>query len=61
MKRFVTPLLASVALCAAAIPLAHAEIDVARLKTAIETSLEADYPTRSIRRSTPTPKSPLRK
>ncbi|MDB5518819.1 MAG: hypothetical protein JWQ17_5577 [Tardiphaga sp.] len=44
MKRFVTPLLASVALCAAAIPPAHAEIDVARLKTAIETSLEADYP-----------------
>jgi hippurate hydrolase len=44
MKRFVTPLLASVALCAAAVAPAHADIDVARLKTAIDTSLEADYP-----------------
>jgi Peptidase family M20/M25/M40/Peptidase dimerisation domain len=38
------PLLVSGALCAATILQAHAEIDVARLKTAIETSVEADYP-----------------
>jgi amidohydrolase len=44
MNRFVTPLLASAALCAATVLQAHAEIDVARLKTAIETSVEADYP-----------------
>src|SRR3984893_6389965 len=42
MKRFVAPPLASAAL-ALALP-AHAEIDIARLKTAIETSVEADYP-----------------
>jgi amidohydrolase len=40
----VTPLLVSGAPCAATILQAHAEIDVARLKTAIETSVEADYP-----------------
>jgi amidohydrolase len=44
MKRFVTPLLASAALCAATILPAQAEIDVARLKAAIEASVEADYP-----------------
>jgi amidohydrolase len=44
MNRFVSPLLASAALCAASILQAHAEIDVAHLKTAIETSVEADYP-----------------
>jgi amidohydrolase len=44
MIRFVRPLLASAALCTA-LPLpAHAEMDVARLKTAIETSVENDYP-----------------
>jgi amidohydrolase len=43
MNRFVTLLLASAALCATVLQ-AHAEIDVARLKTAIETSVEADYP-----------------
>jgi amidohydrolase len=40
----VTPLLACAVLYAATILQAHAEIDVARLKTAIETSVEADYP-----------------
>src|SRR6202043_2647920 len=43
-----TPWLASVALClglSLALPAqAHAELDVAKLKTAIETSVEADYP-----------------
>jgi amidohydrolase len=42
MHRFVAPLLASVALCTA-LP-AQAELDVIRLKTAIETSVESDYP-----------------
>jgi amidohydrolase len=44
MIRFVTPLLASVALCTALPWQAHAELDVAHLKTAIETSVESDYP-----------------
>src|SRR6476620_9588762 len=44
MNRFAKPLLLSAALCAAALSPARAEIDVARLKAAIETSLEADYP-----------------
>ena len=48
MMRFATPLLASVALCLAlslALPAqAHAELDVASLKTAIEASVESDYP-----------------
>src|ERR1700729_3621213 len=44
MNRFVSPLLASAALCAATILQAHAERDVARLKASIETSIEADYP-----------------
>jgi amidohydrolase len=44
MIRFVRPLLASVALCTA-LPLpAQAQMDVAHLKTAIETSVENDYP-----------------
>src|SRR5476649_2283458 len=44
MTRFAKSLLATVALCAA-IPLsAHAEIDVSKMKAAIETSVEADYP-----------------
>jgi amidohydrolase len=44
MNRFVTPLLASVALCIA-LPLpAQAEIDVPHLKTVIETAVENDYP-----------------
>src|ERR1700730_12207798 len=42
MKRFVAPPLASAAL-ALALP-AHAELDVPALKSAIETSVEADYP-----------------
>src|ERR1700675_2540784 len=44
MKHFAKPLLASAALCVATLLPAHAEIDVARLKTAIEASVEADYP-----------------
>jgi hippurate hydrolase len=42
MKRFVSPLLASLALCSA-LP-ARAELDVPRLKTAIEAAIETDYP-----------------
>jgi amidohydrolase len=42
MKRFVSPLIASLALCSA-LP-AHAELDVARLKAAIEATIETDYP-----------------
>jgi amidohydrolase len=43
MNRFVKQLLASAALLA--LPLqAHAELDIAKLKTAIETSVENDYP-----------------
>jgi amidohydrolase len=44
MKRPAKSLLASVALCVAALSPAYAEMDVARLKAAIETSFEADYP-----------------
>jgi hippurate hydrolase len=44
MKKIVTPLLASIALCAALPLQAHAELDVPRLKAAIETSVESDYP-----------------
>jgi amidohydrolase len=44
MKRFAKPFLVSAALCAATLLPAHAELDVARLKAAIETSFEADYP-----------------
>jgi amidohydrolase len=44
MKQIVTPLLASIALCAALPLQAHAELDVPRLKAAIETSVEGDYP-----------------
>jgi len=44
MKTIVTALLASVALCASLPGPAHAEIDVAKLKSAIETSLDSDYP-----------------
>jgi amidohydrolase len=44
MNRFAKPLLASAALCAATLLPARAEIDVARLKTAIEVSVEDDYP-----------------
>jgi amidohydrolase len=43
MKRFSVPLLASAALCAASVLPARAQIDVARLKTAIEVSVENDY------------------
>jgi hippurate hydrolase len=41
MKRFIAPLLASVALCFA--PPAHAELDVPALKNAIEASVEGNY------------------
>jgi hippurate hydrolase len=44
MIRFAKPLLASAALCAATLLPARAEIDVARLKTAIEVLVEGDYP-----------------
>jgi amidohydrolase len=44
MMKFVGPLLASVALCAALPATVHAEVDIASLKPAIETSVEADYP-----------------
>src|ERR1700742_1699605 len=44
MTRIATSLLASVALSAAALAPAHAEIDVAKLKPAIEASVESDYP-----------------
>jgi amidohydrolase len=44
MKCFAKPFLVSAALCAATLLPAHAELDVARLKAAIETSFEADYP-----------------
>jgi amidohydrolase len=44
MNRFAKPLLVSAALCAASLLPVHAEIDVIRLKAAIETSVEADYP-----------------
>jgi amidohydrolase len=44
MNRFVLSLLASSALCAAAIAPARAELDVPSLKASIETSVEADYP-----------------
>jgi len=44
MKRFTVPLLASAALCAASVLPARAQIDVGRLKTAIEGSVESYYP-----------------
>jgi amidohydrolase len=45
MDPFTKPLLACVALCAAAsLSPVHAELDVVKLKAAIETSVEADYP-----------------
>jgi amidohydrolase len=44
MNRFVKPLLASAALCAATLLPAHAEMNVISLKAAIEASVEADYP-----------------
>jgi len=44
MNRFAKPLLASVALCAVTLSPARTEIDVVRLKAAIEKSVEADYP-----------------
>ena len=44
MNRFARPLLLSAALCVATVVPVQAEIDVIRLKAAIETSVEADYP-----------------
>src|SRR6266700_5156718 len=44
MDRFTKSLLASAALCAAIVSPAHAEIDVIKLKAAIERSVESDYP-----------------
>src|SRR5436305_4944758 len=44
MSRLIKPLLVSAALCAMTLLPARAEIDVARLKAAIEVSVEGDYP-----------------
>ena len=44
MKKIVTSLFTSVALCAVLPPQAHAERDIIKLKAAIETSVESDYP-----------------
>jgi hippurate hydrolase len=44
MKHFAKRFLVSAALCAATVLPVHAEMDVARLKAAIETSIDADYP-----------------
>ncbi len=44
MKQIAKMLLASVALSAATLMPAHAELDVAALKAGIEKSFEADYP-----------------
>jgi hippurate hydrolase len=57
MKRLATSLAIGVALCVAALAPAQAEMDIARLKAAIETSFEADYPRLDAlyRISTPTP------
>ena len=44
MKHFAKAFLVSAALCVATVFPAQAELDVARLKAAIETSFEADYP-----------------
>jgi hippurate hydrolase len=44
MARFAKSLLTSVALCAATPLAAHAQLDVVKMKAAIETSVEADYP-----------------
>ena len=59
MKRLARSLAVSATLCAVTILPARAEMDVARLKAAIEASIEADYPnsTRSTRNSTPIPNS----
>jgi hippurate hydrolase len=44
VKHFAKPFLVSAALCVATLLPAHAQMDVASLKAAIETSFEADYP-----------------
>src|SRR6195256_26990 len=44
MTHFTRTLLLSAVLCAATLSPVHAELDVIRLKAAIETSVEADYP-----------------
>ena len=44
MKKILTSLFTSVALCAVLPLQAHAELDAIKLKAAIETSLESDYP-----------------
>ncbi|KRQ96969.1 peptidase M20 [Bradyrhizobium jicamae] len=44
MNRFTISLAASVALLAASLAPAHAELDVAQLKKAIQASIESDYP-----------------
>ena len=42
MKHFAKPFLVSAALCVAAVLPVHAEMDVARLKAAIEASVDAE-------------------
>jgi hippurate hydrolase len=44
MKHLAKPFLVSAVLCVATLLPAHAELDVARLKAAIEASVEGDYP-----------------
>ncbi|MGC2181327.1 MAG: amidohydrolase, partial [Bradyrhizobium sp.] len=44
MNGFTRSMLMSAGLCLAATVPARAELDVAKLKTSIETSVEADYP-----------------
>jgi len=44
MKNILTSLFTSVALCAVLPLQAHAELDIVKLKAAIETSVESDYP-----------------
>jgi hippurate hydrolase len=44
MKRFLKPLLTSAALLAVLPLQAHAELDITKLKPAIEASVESDYP-----------------
>ena len=44
MKKVLTSLFTSVALCAVLPLQAHAELDIVKLKAAIETSVESDYP-----------------
>jgi hypothetical protein len=67
MLRFTKPVLVSVALCGWLATPAYAELDVAKLKSTIEASLESEYPRLDAlykditRTSTPIPRSPSRR